>query len=243
MSGLVFDSIRVQFGDTEVVRGVSLDIAPGTVVGLVGESGSGKSTLARAAVGLAPVHAGKVTIGGEDVRQNPSRAGLQMVFQDPFGSLDPRMRIESSIREPMRGNSSKHAKGARVAELLKLVGLSPEMGRARPGKLSGGQRQRVAIARALAADPRFLIADEVTSALDVSVQGAILNLLRELQDTLQLGMLFISHNIAVVHYVSDEVVVMRAGEIVEAGSAEDVLDRPKHPYTQELVAVARSGAV
>ncbi|ATY14764.1 ABC transporter ATP-binding protein [Amycolatopsis sp. AA4] len=240
MSELVFDSISVRYGGRRgltAVDGVSLTVPAGKVVGLVGESGSGKSTLARAAVGLSPVSAGRVLLGGVDVRKLPRRRPLQMVFQDPYSSLDPRMTIGESIAEAMPRGTNRSAE---VARLLELVNLDPERAAHLPGQLSGGQRQRVALARALAGRPEALIADEITSALDVSVQGAVLNLVREVQRQLGLSMLFISHNLAVIRYLSDFVAVMYLGRIVEAGPAQQVLTDPQHPYTRDLLDAAPS---
>ncbi|WP_410624527.1 ABC transporter ATP-binding protein [Amycolatopsis sp. cmx-8-4] len=242
MSELRFDTVSVRYGRLTAVDGGSLTVPSGQVVGLVGESGSGKSTLARAAVGLAPVSGGRVLLDGVDVRRLPRRKPLQMVFQDPYSSLDPRMAVGESIAEAMpRGaHRGAAARRAEVARLLELVNLDPERATTLPGQLSGGQRQRVALARALAGQPKVLIADEITSALDVSVQGAVLNLVRDVQRRLALSMLFISHNLAVVRYVSDFVAVMYLGRIVEAGPAEQVLTDPRHPYTRELLAAAPS---
>ncbi|WP_410564857.1 ABC transporter ATP-binding protein [Amycolatopsis sp. cmx-4-61] len=240
MSALEFDAVSVRYGRLTAVDGVSLTVPSGQVVGLVGESGSGKSTLAKAAAGLAPVSAGRVLLDGVDVRRLPRRRPLQMVFQDPYSSLDPRMAIGESITEAMPPGASRAERRAEVARLLELVNLDPDRAAALPGRLSGGQRQRVALARALAGRPKVLIADEITSALDVSVQGAVLNLVREVQRRLALSMLFISHNLAVVRYVSDVVAVMYLGRIVEAGPAEQVLTDPKHPYTRDLLAAAPS---
>ncbi|WP_326953667.1 ABC transporter ATP-binding protein [Amycolatopsis sp. NBC_01286] len=242
MSELRFDTVSVRYGRLTAVNGVNLTVPSGQVVGLVGESGSGKSTLARAAVGLAPVSGGRVLLDGVDVRRLPRRKPLQMVFQDPYSSLDPRMAVGESIAEAMpRGaHRGAAARRAEVARLLELVNLDPDRATTLPGQLSGGQRQRVALARALAGQPKVLIADEITSALDVSVQGAVLNLVREVQRRLALSMLFISHNLAVVRYVSDFVAVMYLGRIVEAGPAEQVLTDPRHPYTRELLAAAPS---
>ncbi|MET8846360.1 ABC transporter ATP-binding protein [Amycolatopsis sp. NPDC004625] len=240
MSALEFDAVSVRYGKLTAVDGVSLTVPAGQVVGLVGESGSGKSTLARAAAGLAPVSAGRVLLNGADVRRLPRRRPLQMVFQDPYSSLDPRMAVGESIAEAMPPGTSRAGRRAEVARLLELVNLDPDRAAALPGRLSGGQRQRVALARALAGQPKVLIADEITSALDVSVQGAVLNLVREVQRRLSLSMLFISHNLAVVRYVSDVVAVMYLGRIVEAGPAAQVLTDPKHPYTRDLLAAAPS---
>ncbi|GLY93189.1 ABC transporter ATP-binding protein [Actinoplanes sp. NBRC 103695] len=228
MRALTFENVTVRFGSrrrgTVAVDDVSLVVPAGQVVGLVGESGSGKSTLARAAVGLAPLTAGRIT---------PSARGrhVQMVFQDPYSALDPRMSIGESIAEAMPSVDR-----AEVARLLELVGLPADRARDRPHLLSGGQRQRVALARALAGNPEVIIADEITSALDVSIQGAVLNVVRELQRRMNLTMLFISHNLAVVRYVSDIVAVMREGKIVEYGPVDEVLGDPRHEYTRELLA-------
>ncbi|MEV0389339.1 ABC transporter ATP-binding protein [Nonomuraea sp. NPDC050643] len=232
MSELVFDAVSVRYGRHTILREVSLTVPSGATVGLVGESGSGKSTLARAAVGLSPVTGGRVLLDGADVR-GLARRPVQLVFQDPYGSLNPRMSIGESIAEPMpRGTRNRREEAAR---LLELVGLDPQRAGVRPAQLSGGQRQRVALARALAARPEVVIADEITSALDVSVQGSMLNLIRTLQREMSLTMLFISHNLAVVRYVSDIVAVLRHGEIVESGPAERLLKDPRHPYTQDLL--------
>ena len=245
MSELHFENVSVSFGSgqrtTRAVDGVDLRVPSGTVVGLVGESGSGKSTLARAAVGLVSCTAGSVRVDGELVppagsrRRSPSPA--QLVFQDPNSSLDPRMRIGDTIAEaiPRSANMSRQARDAEVARLLDLVHLDPSDAHHYPRSMSGGQRQRVAIARALAARPRVLIADEITSALDVSVQGSILNLVREFQSELDLTMLYISHNLGVIRYVCDQIAVMYLGRIVEVATADDLLVSPQHPYTRSLI--------
>ena len=235
MTGLSFEDVTVRYGDTLAVDGVSLTVPPGQVVGLVGESGSGKSTLARAAVGLAP-YDGRILLGGEPVPTRGRRRPLQMVFQDPYSSLDPRMSIGESVAEAMPRGISRAERRAEVARFLELVHLDPARASARPSELSGGQRQRVALARALAGRPEVVIADEITSALDVSIQGAVLNLVRELQAELGLSMLFISHNLAVVRYVATHVAVMRHGRIVEQGPTSQVLAAPDHDYTRELLA-------
>lgn len=243
MSELRFDNLSVRYGSRRhgltAVDGVNLTVPHGKVVGLVGESGSGKSTLAQAAVGLAPISAGRVLLDGLDVRHLAKRRRpLQMVFQDPYASLDPRMSIGESIVEAMPRGDHRGGKGkiAEVGRLLELVNLHPDRAKHLPAQLSGGQRQRVALARALAGQPEVVLADEITSALDVSVQGAVLNLLRDVQQELNLSMLFISHNLAVVRYVSDEIAVMYLGRIVEAGPTEEVLTNPQHPYTCDLLA-------
>ncbi|MEU0877364.1 ATP-binding cassette domain-containing protein [Lentzea sp. NPDC005914] len=238
MSELRFERVSLQYGSLRAVDAVDLTVPAGQVVGLVGESGSGKSSLAAAAVGLVPPTAGRILLDGTDVQRLRRRdRGLQMVFQDPYSSLDPRMSIGGSIAEAMPRGVDKRAE---VARLLELVNLDPGRAASLPARLSGGQRQRVALARALAGQPKVLIADEITSALDVSVQGAVLNLVRDLQRRLGLSMLFISHNLAVVRYVSDRIAVMRAGTIVEEGPAGQVLADPQHGYTRELLAAAPS---
>jgi peptide/nickel transport system ATP-binding protein len=236
MSELRFEDITVRYGATTAVDGVSLAVPPGQVVGLVGESGSGKSTLARAAVGLAPVSGGAITLDGRPVPTKGRDRPLQMVFQDPYSSLDPRMSIGESVAEAMPRGASRSERRAEVQRLLELVHLDPTRAGARPSELSGGQRQRVALARALAGRPAVVIADEITSALDVSIQGAVLNLVRELQRELGLSMLFISHNLAVVRYVATHVAVMHRGRIVEEGPTAQVLAAPDHDYTRELLA-------
>ena len=236
MSELRFEDVTVRYGATTAVDGVTLAVPPGQVVGLVGESGSGKSTLARAAVGLAPVSAGAITLDGRPVPTRGRNRPLQMVFQDPYSSLDPRMSIGESVAEAMPRGGSRAERRAEVQRLLELVHLDPTRAGARPSELSGGQRQRVALARALAGRPAVVIADEITSALDVSIQGAVLNLVRELQRELGLSMLFISHNLAVVRYVATHVAVMHRGRIVEEGPTAQVLAAPDHDYTRELLA-------
>ncbi|GAA1757652.1 ABC transporter ATP-binding protein [Nocardioides hankookensis] len=236
MSELRFDGLTVRYGATTAVDDVSLTVPEGQIVGLVGESGSGKSTLARAAVGLAPIESGRILLDGQPVPTTGRRRPLQMVFQDPYSSLDPRMSIGESVAEAMPRGASRTERRAEVERLLELVHLDPTRAAARPSELSGGQRQRVALARALAGRPQVVIADEITSALDVSIQGAVLNLVRELQSELGLSMLFISHNLAVVRYVATHVAVMRHGRIVEEGPTAQVLAAPDHDYTRELLA-------
>src|SRR4051794_28370428 len=245
MSTLQFDGLTVRYGASTVLDEVSLTVPDGGIVGLVGESGSGKSTLAKAAVGLAPVHGGQILLDGEPIRLRGRHRPVQMVFQDPFSSLDPRMTIGESIAEalyrPESGRLSRAGRRAEIARLLELVHLDPGRSGHLPGELSGGQRQRVALARALAGRPRLVIADEITSALDVSVQGAVLNLVREMQRELGLSMLFISHNLAVVRYVASQVAVLEGGRIVEHGPTADVLGRPQHAYTRQLLAAIPGG--
>ncbi|MEV8327973.1 ATP-binding cassette domain-containing protein [Kitasatospora sp. NPDC056731] len=231
-------------GPVTAVDRVSLEVPAGTTLGLVGESGSGKSTLARAIVGLAPVHGGRVLVDGQDVRVRTVRARrrlgrlVQIVLQDPDTALDPRMTVRQTLVEAATvfHRLDRHARTERVAELLDLVGLDPRLAGRLPRQLSGGQRQRVAVARALAVGPGLLIADEITSALDVSVQASVLNTIRELRQRLGLSMLFIGHNLPAVCYVSDTVAVMQRGRIVETGPTDALLRDPQHPYTRELLA-------
>lgn len=239
MSELRFDDVSVHFGSqrrgTTAVDGVSLTVPDGEIVGLVGESGSGKSTLGRAAVGLAPLSGGRILLNDKPVPLRGGNRPIQMVFQDPSSCLDPRMTIGASMRETIP-RRAKADRGKEVVRLLDLVELDPDLAAAYPSQLSGGQRQRVGLARALGAQPDVIIADEITSALDVSVQGTVLNLIRNLQRELSTSMLFISHNLAVVRYVASSIAVMRQGRIVEYGPADEILTNPQQPYTQELLA-------
>ncbi|MRJ78319.1 ATP-binding cassette domain-containing protein [Aeromicrobium sp. SMF47] len=236
MSELRFEDVTVRYGGTTAVDGVSLVVPSGAIVGLVGESGSGKSTLARAAVGLAPVESGRILLDGEPVPVRGRRRPVQMIFQDPFSSLDPRMSIGESVAEAVPRGVGRRERRAEVARLLDLVHIGAVRSDARPSEMSGGQRQRVALARALAARPAVVVADEITSALDVSIQGTVLNLVRELQAELGLSILFISHNLAVVRYVAAQVAVMHRGTIVEQGPTDRVLATPSHDYTRDLLA-------
>jgi oligopeptide/dipeptide ABC transporter ATP-binding protein len=222
------------------VDGVDLHVMPGEALGLVGESGSGKSTLARAIVGLQPLSRGSISFEGARLpvaRSRPQRRRIQMVFQDPYSSLNPRMTVHQVLRELLRVHHvvPKNRVDERCRELLDLVGLRHDALDAYPRQFSGGQRQRVAIARALALQPDVLVADEPVSALDVSVQATILNLLRDLQRELGLTMLFIAHNLAVVRHLCDRVAVMYLGRIVEVAKTEELFANPRHPYTQGLL--------
>ena len=245
MSELQFRGVSVRFGTGRraltAVDQVSLTVPHRETMGLVGESGSGKSTLARAAVGLAPSHTGAINLDGHPVPVRGARRPLQMVFQDPTASLDPRMRVGDAISENMPRALTKADRDGEVARLLGLVHLDPARAASYPGQLSGGQRQRIALARALAGRPEVIIADEITSNLDVSIQGAILNLVRDLVDELGLTMLFISHNLAVVRYMSTRIAVMWQGRIVEEGPTARVLEAPEHPYTRQLLAAIPGG--
>ena len=224
------------------VDGVSLAVPKGRTLSLVGESGCGKSTVARLAVGLYRPSAGQVMFDGRDLAEaraaSDQRRRMQMIFQDPYASLNPRWRVRDIIAEPLRAFRllpSRAAEEARVAELLTQVGLSPLDGHKFPHEFSGGQRQRISIARALSSNPEFLVCDEPTSALDVSVQAQILNLMKELQSRMGLTYLFISHNLAVVRQVSDQIGVMYLGRIAELAPAESLFRRPRHPYTRALM--------
>lgn len=222
------------------VDGVSLDLRVGETLGLVGESGCGKSTLGRTLVGLYNINAGTIALNGKVVNEERTleeRRSVQMVFQDPFSSLNPRMTVGQVLREAINFHKLVPAdkEEERCQELLSIVGLPKDSLNSFPRQFSGGQRQRIGIARALALEPKILIADEVVSALDVSVQASIVNLLMDLKRDLGLTMLFISHNIAVVRQVSDRIAVMYLGRIVEVGPTEQVFNNPSHPYTKLLL--------
>ena len=248
-------NVRVWFADNKNIMGkplsymkavddVSFVLKKGETLGLVGESGCGKSTLSRSIVGLLPVHSGEILFNNEDLAKlsvkgwRDMRRHIQMVFQDPYGSLNPRMTIYDMVAEPLmvHGIVAKNELGKEVKRLLDLVQLPVDALNRYPHQFSGGQRQRIGIARALALRPQLLICDESVSALDVSIQAQILNLLKELQQELQLTYLFISHDLSVVYYISDRVMVMHAGKIVESGVAEQVLKQPKGEYTKRLIA-------
>jgi len=225
------------------VDGVSLTLHKGETLGIVGESGCGKSTLASLILRLEKPTSGQILLGGTDIAQfsedqlRPLRSRIQIVFQDPYSSLNPRFTARQIVAEPMRVIRKWKPReiDEKVVRLLELVGLSKEHLHRYPHEFSGGQRQRLSIARALTNDPEILILDEPTSALDVSVQAQVLNLLQQLQTDLGLSYIFISHNLAVVKYVSDRVAVMYFGKIVELGAVEDVMLHPLHPYTKELI--------
>ncbi len=233
---------------TEIVKavdGVSLEIQQGEILGLVGESGCGKSTLSRTLMQLIPPTSGSIVLNGEnfsslshsEVRKR--RLDFQMVFQDPYASLNPRMTVFSTIAEAVR-QRHRGMKGAeleaKVVELMSTVGLDASQTKRYPHEFSGGQRQRIAIARALAPEPKLIIADEPVSALDVSIQSQILNLLKDLQRDLGLTMVFISHDLGVVHYIADRIAVMYKGKIVEVGTADEVFHNPQDDYTKRLLA-------
>ena len=234
------------FGRRKYVRavdGVSFSIRRGETVGLVGESGCGKSSLGRAIVHLEEPTAGRILLNGEDLAGlrgdalRKKRRDLQMIFQDPYGSLNPRLSIRTALDEVLRLHSAQDAAGRakRAEELMKLVGLDPSQLDRYPHQFSGGQRQRIGIARALASDPALIVADEPVSALDVSVQAAIINLLQEIQARMGTAFLFIAHDLAVVEHISARILVMYLGRIMESGPSHEVCASPRHPYTRSLL--------
>jgi oligopeptide transport system ATP-binding protein len=238
--GVVF---RKHIGTVKAVDGVSLNLRQGEILGLVGESGCGKSTLGRTILQLIPPTEGTVVLAGRNITQlqgvelRHARADFQMIFQDPYASLNPRMTVFDTLAEAIQAHkkipSSEMPK--RVSELMEKVGLSPRFLKKYPHEFSGGQRQRIAIARALAVEPKLIVADEPVSALDVSIQAQIINLLARLSREMQLTLIFISHDLSVVKHISDRIAVMYLGKIVELGPAAKVFERPLHPYSKALV--------
>lgn len=233
-------------GAVKAVEDISFDVKRGQIVGIVGESGSGKTTAGRCVLRLVEPSSGEAVFDGTDLIKlsekvlRTYRRRMQIIFQDPYSSLNPRMRVGDIIGEAIdtHGLAKGAARKARIDELLTRVGLSPEHARRFPNEFSGGQRQRIGIARALAVEPELIIADEPVSALDVSVQAQVLNLIQELQRELGLSMIFISHDLTVVEYLCDEIVVLYLGRIMEQGPARSVYARPRHPYTKALLATA-----
>jgi peptide/nickel transport system ATP-binding protein len=239
-SGLVLDR---HVGDVRAVDGVSLTIDRGETLGLVGESGCGKSTLGRAILRLYEPTAGTIRFDGRDISHlregelRPLRRRMQMIFQDPFASLNPRHSVGRMVGEPMKvhGVANKRTIASRVRELLEVVGLPRDAVSRYPHEFSGGQRQRIGLARALALNPDFIVCDEPVSALDVSIQAQIVNLLEQLQEEFDLTYLFVAHDLAVVRHISDRIMVMYLGTIVEVSPADDLYDNPLHPYTISLL--------
>jgi peptide/nickel transport system ATP-binding protein/oligopeptide transport system ATP-binding protein len=241
--------MRRKVGDIRAVDDVSFTIDPGCTVGLVGESGSGKTTVGRTILKLIPSTSGRVIYKGSDIlpmserKFRPLRREMQMIFQDPFGSLNPRFTIGEIVGEALEihfPKMNRSDRASRVADLLGLVGLKADMMRRYPHEFSGGQRQRIGIARALAVEPRFIVCDEPVSALDVSVQAQIVNLLQDLQEQFGIAYLFIAHDLAVVEHISDHVLVMHHGKIVESASAEAIYNDPQNEYTKTLLSAVPS---
>jgi peptide/nickel transport system ATP-binding protein/oligopeptide transport system ATP-binding protein len=241
--------LRRKVGDIKAVDDVSFVVEAGCTVGLVGESGSGKTTVGRTILKLISSTSGRVLYKGSDILPlsersfRPLRREMQMIFQDPFGSLNPRFTIGEIVGEALEihfPQMNRNDRTARVGDLLRLVGLKPDMMRRYPHEFSGGQRQRIGIARALAVEPRFIVCDEPVSALDVSVQAQIVNLLQDLQEQFGIAYLFIAHDLAVVEHISDHVLVMHHGKVVESASAEAIYNDPQNEYTKTLLSAVPS---
>jgi oligopeptide transport system ATP-binding protein len=238
--GIIF---RREIGKVKAVDGVTLTLRRGEILGLVGESGCGKSTLGRTILQLLPATEGVVILAGKNLTElrgtelRHARADFQMIFQDPYASLNPRMTVFDTLAEAIQAHAKipRNEMPKRVNELMEKVGLSPRFLKKYPHEFSGGQRQRIAIARALAVEPKLIVADEPVSALDVSIQAQIINLLAQLSREMQLTLIFISHDLSVVKHISDRIAVMYLGKIVELGPAAKVFERPLHPYSKALV--------
>ena len=255
VSGGIFERLRFKKGQLlapqkilRAVNGVNLSIAPGEVMALVGKSGCGKSTVAKTIARIYEPTAGEIRVDGEDVshlgfrEMRPVRRKLQMIFQDPYASLDPRQRVKDIVIEPRRAQAgrtmSRKALEEEAVALLARVGLNAEQANRYPHQFSGGQRQRIGIARALSVRPKLIIADEPVSALDVSIQAQILNLMMDLRDEFGLSYLFVSHDLSVVHHIADKIGVMYLGFMVETASRDQLFNQPKHPYTKALLSAA-----
>ncbi|MFD1546452.1 ABC transporter ATP-binding protein [Nonomuraea guangzhouensis] len=243
---LEIDNLVKHYGQVRAVDGLSLSIGEGEVLGLVGESGSGKSTVGKCVLRLTEPTSGGIRLAGRDITHlsrramRPLRRDVHIVFQDPYSSLNPRFTIEQIVGEPLlhHGIASRREAGGRVAAMLEQVGLRPEMRTRFPHELSGGQRQRVGLARALILEPKLVVADEPVSALDVSVQASVLNLITDLQREMGFSCLFITHDLSVVEFLADRIAVMYLGKIVESGPTAQIFAEPRHPYTQALLSAA-----
>ena len=237
--------LQKQFGENTVLRDINLSVSKGEVLSIIGASGSGKSTIGRSIIRLYDPTAGKITFDGQDIsgrlshaQNNTLRTQMQMIFQDPMASLNPRKKVEDIIGEGLDIHHACHSKAERsalIAEMLKKVGLSPEHASRYPHQFSGGQRQRVGIARALIMQPKLIIADECISALDVSIQAQVVNLMKDIQQETGCAYLFIAHDLSMVKYISDRIGVLHLGYMVEAGTKEEIFSHPVHPYTKSLL--------